>query len=251
MAATSGGEPPISEPGDLTLRLTRVGASAGDDPGSFRVLLETTRGEIRGILHPVEGGAAAVVAVSGALGGLDGPAGGLYRRLAVPLAVRGVSLLRLDYRHANAFDECVLDVLAGCSFLRGLGALDLALVGHSFGGAVVIRAGELSAAVRGVVSLSPQVFGTASVHQLAKPLLLVHGTGDTILSYAASEDIYSRARDPRQIVLFQEAGHLLMEAGDRLDDILCAWLTDCLAGKPVVSGREEIAYQEPQGPARP
>ena len=59
---------------DLTLQLTRVSASPTDDPKVFKVHLESTRGTIEGILHPVEGGTGAVICVGGAMGeGRSGP----------------------------------------------------------------------------------------------------------------------------------------------------------------------------------
>ena len=107
------------------------------------------------------------------------------------------------------------------SFLKGLGASRVALVGHSFGGAVVIKAGELSPIVSAVAALSSQRFGTSTVENLSpKPLLLVHGTGDTVLLPAASEDIYKRARDPKRLVLFEGASHSLIESEPDLSELL-------------------------------
>jgi alpha/beta superfamily hydrolase len=228
------------EPADIDLRLLRVGAAPLNEEGTIlQVRLETTRGTIEGILHPVEGGTSAVVCVGGAMGGLDGPADKLYERLAGLLAPSRVTVLRLNYREPNNFEECVLDALAGCSFLRGIGAAELALVGHSFGGAVVIKAGELHDAVRGVVSMSPQLHGTREVENMGKPLLLIHGMSDTVLSHEASEDIYRRALEPKRIALFAEAGHSLIQAKDQIDQLLTEWLPARLAGDPMRGGREE------------
>ncbi len=227
------------EPEDLDLRLLRVGAQPIDDFGTLRVVLDTTRGVIEGILHPVEGGSSAVICCGGAMGGTDGPADKLYARLPALLEKDRVTVLRLEYRKPNEFEECVLDVLAGCSFMKGIGATDLALVGHSFGGAVVIKAGELHESVRGVVSLSPQLFGTREVENLGKPLLLVHGMSDTVLHHEASEDIYRRALEPKRIVLYAEAGHSLIQAKDQIDALLTEWLPARLAGTPDPGGREE------------
>ncbi|MGI8926012.1 MAG: alpha/beta hydrolase family protein [Tepidiformaceae bacterium] len=224
---------------DLTLSLHRVAAAPGEGEGSFRLLLETSRGQIPALFHPVEGGTSAVVCVGGAMGGLDGPGAGLYARLPKLLAGAGVTVLRLDYRVPNDFEECVLDVLAGCSFLRGIGAESVALVGHSFGAAVVIKAAALSDLVRAVASLSPQLHGTREVETLGKPLLLVHGMQDGVLSHEASEDIYRRAREPKSMVLFAEAGHSLVQAKDELDALLTEWLADRLQGLPMESGRVE------------
>ncbi len=228
------------EPQDLDLRLLRVGASPMNDEGTIlQVRLETSRGTIEGILHPVEGGTGAVVCVGGAMGGLDGPADKLYERLPTLLAPSRVTVLRLNYREPNNFEECVLDTLAGCSFMRGIGAAELALVGHSFGGAVVIKAGELHDGVRGVASMSPQLYGTREVENLGKPLLLIHGMSDTVLNHEASEDIYRRALEPKRIALFAEAGHSLIQAKDQIDQLLTEWLPARLAGDPMRGGREE------------
>src|SRR5215210_7072743 len=48
--------------------------------------------------------------------------------------------LRLHYRRPNELVECVLDTLIGVAFLVHEGQDNVALVGHSFGGAVVISA---------------------------------------------------------------------------------------------------------------
>ena len=225
---------------DLELRVLRVGAAPTGTEGVLRVLLETTRGEIEGVLHPVEGGSGAIVCVGGAMGGLDGPADGLYGRLADALEPDGVTVLRLGYRQPNEFQECVADVLAGCSFLKGIGAVDLVLVGHSFGGAVVIKAGEIGAAVVAVASLAPQLFGTREVNQLDKPLLLIHGMADSVLSHEASEDIYRRAAEPKRIVLYGQAGHSLIQAKDEVLELLRGWIPDRLAGITMRSGRNEF-----------
>jgi dienelactone hydrolase len=175
------------------------------------------------------------------MGGLDGPADKLYARLPALLAPTGVTVLRLEYRTPNNFEECVLDALAGCSFLKGIGAAAIVLVGHSFGGAVVIRAGELAPLVQAVVSMSTQLYGTQEVDRLAKPLLLVHGTTDSILSHEASEDVYRRAADPRHIVLFADTGHSLIQAKAEIDTLLADWIPARLAGIPMESGRSEVA----------
>lgn len=231
------------EPGDdgsgaanLDLRLLRVAAAPSETTGAFRLLLDTSRGEIEAMFHPVEGGTTAVVCVGGALGGIDGPADSLYARLPDLLAASGVTVLRLSYRKPNEFDECVLDVLAGCSFLKGIGAARVVLVGHSFGAAVVIKAAELAPLVQAVAALSPQLYGTRQVENLGKPLLLVHGMSDNVLSHEASEDIYRRALEPKRMVLYANAGHSLFQAKDEVTALLVDWIPARLAGIPMPPG---------------
>lgn len=236
---------PFSDPNeDLDLRILRVGAQPTEEAGTMRIMLQTSRGDIEGIMHVVEGGTGAVVCVGGAMGGLDGPADKLYGRLHTVLGDAGVTVFRVGYRKPNDFEECVLDALAGCSFLKGIGAANIVLVGHSFGGAVVIKAAELFPLVAGVVSMSPQLFGTREVQNLDKPLLLVHGMSDTVLDHAASEDIYSRANEPKRIVLYAEAGHSLIQAADKIDQLLKEWIPARLRGIPMEGGRDEYAPGE-------
>ena len=222
---------------DLTLSLRNVKVTPGTDTTSYLATLDTSRGCIETILHPVEGGTSAVICVSGANGGLDGPVDGLYTRLPTLLRKSETSVLRLDYRKPNDFSECIIDVLAGCSFLKGIGASSIVLLGHSFGGGVVITAAQLHKLVCGVVSLSPQRFGTETVSELNMPLLLIHGTTDRVLPSEASEDIYKRAKDPKQLTLYKETGHSLVEARSQIEKLLPKWVIDRLSEKNLISNR--------------
>jgi hypothetical protein len=227
------GVPPDAEDDpndDLELSIQGVAARERAD-GAVDVSLNTSRGDLAGILHPCEGESGAAVFLGGALGGFDGPARGLYPRLAAALAdpeePRGLTSLRLHYRRPGEFQECVLDVLGGLSFLKGIGARRVAIVGHSFGAAVAIKSGELSEQVTGVAALSSQLHGTHSVERLApKSLLLVHGTADGILDCAASRDIYDRAQEPKRLVLYEGADHTLASCADELFELLRGWLVE-------------------------
>jgi alpha-beta hydrolase superfamily lysophospholipase len=229
-------EEPDGGAGSEELSLTIEGVAArerGED--AFDLIIKTSRGELAAVLHPCEGESGAAIYVGGALGGFDGPAAAIYPRLARELAQAspGMTGLRLHYREPGEFEECVIDVLAGASFLRGIGAARLALVGHSFGAAVAIKAGELSEVVRGVAALSSQLYGTRSVQHLTpKSLLLAHGTADGILDCAASKDIYERAAEPKQLVLYDGADHSLLQCREELFGLLKTWLMD-VAGPQV------------------
>ncbi len=223
---------------DLSLRILDV--ESGDEIAGARCLrLRTTRGEIPIIVHapesqPVEVGAAdagaddaparAVLCVSGALGGFDGP-GKLYVRLGQELPALGITVVRLNYRMPNEFGECVLDTMAGLAFLNAMQYGRAAIVGHSFGGAVAINAGTLCSTVTTVVAVSSQLAGAHVVAELApRPLLLLHGTADTILPHECSERIYERAREPRTLKLFPGVGHRFTEAADELLETVRGWL---------------------------
>lgn len=218
---------------DLELQITRVGAHPEPD-GNLRVLIDTTRGEMRAVLHPCADGPGAAIYLGGAMGGFEGPANDLYGRLANRLRPE-LSGLRLHYRRPGELQECVLDVLAGASFLRGIGVSGgVALVGHSFGGAVAIKAGELCPPASGVAALAPQTFGTHTVQHLGKPLLLVHGMRDTVLDHAASEDIFARAVEPKRLVLYATDDHMFSQSADELEELLAGWLPQIVARAPAV-----------------
>ena len=106
--------------------------------------LPTERGPVSCAYHAVAGATSAVLAVGGTDGGLDGPADALYPDLGADLAASGMAMLRVDFRLRTAtglVPEGVFDVQAGLEFLRTEGITRIGLVGHSFGGAVVIDAG--------------------------------------------------------------------------------------------------------------
>jgi hypothetical protein len=167
----------------------------------------------------------------GGRGGFRGPANGLYAQLAEELASRGVASLRIEYRRAAHLDESVLDVLAGISYLGGRNFRRVALVGHSFGGGVVLSAARYSRRVAAAVVLASQTRGAEDVVLLApRPLLLVHGEEDTVLPVANAELIYQWAFEPKQLVVYPGAGHGLRECREELHDLLREWLLERLKG---------------------
>ena len=203
-----------------------------DQPGSG-ILLHTTRGDIHIIVHsnpdPEYRTSKAVVFVWGARGGFDGPAGGIYARLAEDLKYVATSI-RIDYRLPNVITECVLDTMAGLSFLSATGHSEVALVGHSFGGAVVIAAAPFSPMVKAVAALSSQTYGASNAGAVSpRPLLLAHGGADSRLPPSCSEQIYEWANDPKELVIFPGAEHGLVECQEELDALLKGWLADNLS----------------------
>jgi alpha-beta hydrolase superfamily lysophospholipase len=208
----------------------------GTVEGIEELTLHTNAGDITARLHPAAAGSAAVVWVGGSGGGLDGPAWGMYPRLAGQLAAQGIASLRLHYRHPNELEQCVADTMLAVQYLvQQLGYGGVALVGHSFGGAVVISAGALSEEVTTVVAMSSQTYGTTLAPQVSpRPLLLVHGTADEILSDVCSRDIYARANEPKELRLFNGCRHGLDECRDQVDQVVVEWLVTRLADSKIV-----------------
>lgn len=217
-----------TDPSEDELHLAIVGVNTrdGELDGEIGVEIDTTRGLIEAQFRPCEGKTGCAIFMGDGKSGAGGPANFVYTRLSQDLVQRGISSLRLQWRHAGNFEECVMDALAACSFLRGIGAEQAVITGHSFGGAVAIRAGKLGTLINAVVGLSSQRYGTHEVEELGKPLLLMHGSDDTVLLPAASEDIFQRAREPKRIVILDGAGHGLQECADEVYELLVDFIAE-------------------------
>lgn len=172
----------------------------------------------------------AVVCVGGFDGGFDGPAEGIYLDFAEALPKRGIGVLRLDFRIKQSpgpVDDGTMDVLAGVDWLQEQGVERIALIGHSYGGAIVIRAAARSDAVIGTCALSTQTMGIEpdDVRSLApRPLLLVHGAADWRLPPRLSEWVYAIAGDGRELHILDGATHSLRQRRDDLLSLLIGWL---------------------------
>ena len=194
------------------------------------LIFKTNRGDVRSILHKGETSEKRVIWVCGANGGFGGPANGIYEELAEYFTSLGISSLRMDYRSPNDFPECMLDLLSGIIYLQKRGYSPPVLVGHSFGGAVVIAAGAASPYVSGVVSLSSQTYGAHMAGLVSpKPLLIVHGKTDTRLPYTCGEQIHNWAEEPKELVLFEGAEHRLEECRSALYELLSTWIPNKLS----------------------
>ena len=209
----------------------------------YPVRLTTSSGYVNCRYYPVDQATQGVIWVGGVGGGWDTPAQGLYPQLALELhqeaMQRGlgglpherlhqeaIASLRVRYRYSTQLKEAVLDVLAGISYLLDQGITKIALVGHSFGGAVVIQAAAKAQAVRTVVTLATQVHGTKPVPQLATrcSLLLLHGEDDPVLSPECSQRVYNLALEPKHLILYPGANHGLDEVAQEVHRVVREWI---------------------------
>ena len=194
---------------------------------SETIRIDSGRGTIEARWDDVPETAAALLLVGGADGGFDGPAEALYPTLVEDAAERGWAALRLDFRihrFPNDVDEGVHDMMAGIGWLGERGVERIGLVGHSFGGAVVIRAGAMAPAVRSVVTLATQTAGALVVEELTPtPLLLIHGADDIRLSPRCSEQIYGLAGKPKELVIIPGATHSLRQAREEVRRRVLEW----------------------------
>jgi alpha-beta hydrolase superfamily lysophospholipase len=170
-----------------------------------------------------------VIACGGAMGGLLGPAEGLYHDLGVRFAEQGIGLVRVGYRKPNDLGACVHDLVAVAELGARRGSKRFVTMGHSFGGAVAIRAAiVLGHDAIGVVTLATQSAGCEEAERLAStPVLLLHGERDELLPPQASELVQMLTGG--ELVVFPGTGHLLTEVADDLCDRLGRWIPERFA----------------------
>ncbi len=186
----------------------------------------TLRGLLTILWHGPRDAEGAVLACGGAMGGLLGPAGGLYHDIGVALADRGIATLRVGWRKPNDMERCTHDLVASADLASRTGARRFVTVGHSFGGAIAVRAGiMLGEHCGGVITLATQSAGCEMADQLGEtPLLMFHGDRDDLLPAMASEVVHALAGGHGELVILPGTGHLLTEAADLLRDRITEWI---------------------------
>ncbi|KAI0369042.1 alpha/beta-hydrolase [Pilatotrama ljubarskyi] len=196
---------------------------------------------------PVRAKNGAVILISGAGGGVSGPAG-IYPSLADKFAsLLHIPCIRLDYRQPARNKYCTPDVLASMSYLSSRFQSDrFVLVGWSFGGApcFTVAAREPERVV-GVATVASQTADTDGIEQLApRPVLLLHGTGDTCLSPRCAQNLYraygEHPHGQRQIRLFEGDNHGLTKNAPQVEKMIFEFAARCL-GLAISPGAEEKA----------
>lgn len=162
-----------------------------------------------GLLHFSEGSKLGSVLVSGAGGGTAGPCGA-WEDVGVELQKQGVTVLRIDYRKPANLAECLLDTLTAIDTLQTqFGVEKICLAGWSFGGAVVIKAASRRNSVVAISTVASQTAGTEEVSILGPRCasLFMHGDADTCLTPRCSKQLYSLAREPKELEIFEGDNH--------------------------------------------
>jgi pimeloyl-ACP methyl ester carboxylesterase len=207
-------------------------------PGLRHLEVYTMRGLLTVLWHGDPDAPGVVVVGGGAMGGLLGPADGFYQWLGEELGTpgSGIGVLRVGWRKPNDIDRCTLDLLAVADLAARAGAVRFVTGGHSFGGAIAVRAGmAMGTWVRGVVTFATQSAGCEEAGGLTAPLLAYHGDRDELLPIMASEVVCQLAGGPAEVVVCEGAGHLLTEAGDLLREQVPAWIRERLAASEAAS----------------
>ena len=199
----------------------------------------TLKGLLTVIWHGDPDAEAAVVLGGGAMGGLLGPADGLYHWLGEELGApgSGIGVLRVGWRRPNDLDLCTLDMLAAADLTARAGAKRFITGGHSFGGAIAVRSAmAMGTWTRGVVTFATQSAGCEEAGALLAPLRAYHGDRDELLPVMASEAVCRLAGGDAEVVVCEGSGHLLTEAGDRLRAEVPGWIRDRLADAKRATG---------------
>lgn len=231
----------------------------------------------------IESKGAAVVLVSGAGGGVSGPGGnqpnqpnplkqtlrtnikgknqqantnfpgnkGIYPSLADKIALLlSLPTIRLDYRQPAKTERCASDIRAAFDYLsRSYNSTHFAVVGWSFGGSPCFTvASQEPSRLRGVVTIGTQSADTEGVRDLSpRPLLLLHGTGDNVLSPSCSESLYRAygTEGRRELKFFEGDDHGLSRGAARAEKVIFDFLARCLGFDFLLdSGTEEAAGQD-------
>ena len=196
---------------------------------TYEAYLRTNRGNNQAILTVSQRKPGVVLWIPGAGENLNGPAGGIYADLALELQAAGMSSLRMGYRDPGSFHECVLDVLAWLCFLKGSGAKESVLVGNTLGAAVAIPAAVLHPMVKTMVAISPQQDDTEMVDRVGpKPIMVIHGERDTRIPMEVAQDLYHRAGEPKELVIYPHGSYHLTEFKDELREKLGKWVSEQL-----------------------
>jgi pimeloyl-ACP methyl ester carboxylesterase len=185
-------------------------------------------------------GVSSAIWFGGAGGGWDTPANQLYPRLCEELTTNGIHSLRVRFRNPHDLHKATADVRAGIRFLAEQNVSNIALIGHSFGGAVAIRAAAAEPIVRTVVALATQSYGAEVASALGPrcSLLLIHGLLDSVLPWRSSQVVFDIAQEPKRLLYLPDAGHGLDEAADQVRQAVRDWLVAQLAATTTVQTRQ-------------
>jgi pimeloyl-ACP methyl ester carboxylesterase len=221
-------DPPSDPPSGPTTPLDALRVLAVQEKtvadGLDHVELFTLQGLVTLLWHGPRDARDVVLMCGGAMGGLLGPADGLYHDLGTTFRDAGIGSIPVGYRTPNDLDRCVLDVAAAADIAGRVGARRFVVVGHSFGGAVALNAAiALGGHAAGVVTLSTQSAGCEGADRLDAPLLLLHGDADELLPPMASE-VVRMIVGHGELEVLPGAGHLLREAAGPLRERLTTWI---------------------------
>ncbi len=189
---------------------------------SISITISTPRGPVHGQWRPASVTHAAAILLPDAPGALGGPFH-LFDELAVRIQRSGASVLQLE-QSVDTFDGRLVCLLSALTALRRQGVQRMALIGWHSGAALAIAAGSASESVTGVAALAPDTSCADLVAEVApRRLLLMHGSADNVVPSVASRLLYTRAADPKELVIFPGEAHDFSVFHQEALDKLAVW----------------------------
>ncbi len=129
-----------------------------------------------------------LIFVTGVDGGYDEPADAIYTATAEKFAKFGVRSVFVHYREPGDLQTSLEDAKAAAQYLREKGIGRIAILGWSFGGAVITNTAALIPEIVTVVGFAPQSAETVPILP-TQSILLIHSESDENVPVSASEDI--------------------------------------------------------------
>lgn len=149
----------------------------------------------------------------------------------------GCAVLRFNFRGVGTsegtWDEGrgeIDDFLACITFMHEqYPTARLWSAGMSFGAWIALTVGAKDPRVSTLVGIAPPVarFDFESVRTSEKPKFFIQGERDELCPLREMQEFYSRAYDPKELVVIDAADHLfdgkVLEVGDAIEDLLADW----------------------------
>lgn len=177
---------------------------------------------------------------------------GIYPSLADKLSLLlCIPCMRLDYRLTADTPHCTSDIIACLNYLsQHFRTKHCVLIGWSFGGSPCLSAAaDEPVRIRGVATIASQTARTAGVAMLRpRPLLLLHGTHDSVLAPACSETLYRQYGSTeddeqedggsRELRLLEGGTHGLEDHALEVEGILFAFVARVLGFEGLLSSAD-------------
>ena len=182
-----------------------------------------------------------IIFVSGVDGGFVEPVDGIYDRTAKAFAQEGVSSIMVEYRYPGELESSIQDTVAAASHLRKLGVTHMALVGWSFGGAVIIHSALEIPEVVTLIGFAAQSKDTEVISAFSRQsILLFHSVLDDNVPFESAEEILNTGPIGLQKLLcsLDDADHFLSGAAAKIDPVVQNWLRSKLLNRGSNSERQ-------------
>ena len=157
-------------------------------------------------------------------------------QVAKALARIGCVVLRFNFRgvglSAGAWDDgrgehddyrAALDYVA-----TTCPDLELWAAGFSFGSYVALTVGADDARICALIAIAPPVdkYDFASVQSSPKPIFIVHGEDDELISLKLVRHFYAGLEEPKELIEIDRANHLFEGQASEVGDVLADLLED-------------------------